>query len=148
MSKTYFPLLALLLLTACGEAPRDTHPDQPVTKRKAVFKQMLRTLEPLGMAARGRQDYDEREFLAAARELRKLAEQPWSHFTPDSNYPPTRAKAEVWSQADEFAQSRQRFLLAADRLVKAAETGGQEAVRPAVDEVEKSCQACHRRFRL
>ena len=40
--------------------------------------------------------------LASALALQELASQPWAYFTADGNYPPTRAKPEVWSQAGEF----------------------------------------------
>lgn len=151
MSKSYTPaLLAIasaLLLAACDTASRDAHPDQPVSKRKAIFKQMMRTLEPLGMVARNRQDYKQEEFLAGALELEQLSNQPWVHFTPDSNYPPTRAKAEVWQNPMEFQQARDKFKASADQLVKAARSGNLDRVRPAVEEVEKSCKACHNQFR-
>lgn len=77
-----FAIAVSLTLSACSNEPKDTHPNQPATKRKAVFKQMLRTLEPLGMIVRNRQDYDRRAFLADARELKQLATQPWPYFTP------------------------------------------------------------------
>lgn len=150
LKSTPSPLLALtlaLLLSACDSAPTDTHPDQPVSKRKAVFKQMMRTLEPMGMVARNRQDYQQQEFLASALELQQLSTQPWVHFTPDSNYPPTRAKAEVWQKPAEFRQAQQDLQSATERLVKAARSGNPDLVRPAVNEVEKSCKACHNQFR-
>ena len=143
-------LLMLLLgagLAGCGREPPDTHPGQPVTKRKAVFKQILRTLEPLGMVVRNRKDYNQGEFLAGAKELQRLSTQPWTYFTPDSNYPPTRAKPEVWEKPAEFKELQQKFKDAADGLAKAAEGGNLDTIRPAFADVEKSCKTCHRTFR-
>lgn len=144
---TLYAITSMLLLAACDSTPRDIHPDQPVTKRKAVFKQMMRTLEPLGMVARNRQDYKQQEFLAGALELEQLSRQPWIHFTPDSNYPPTRAKAEVWQKPAEFQQAQEKLRATTEQLVKAARSGNQDLIRPAVNEVEKSCKACHNQFR-
>lgn len=138
---------AVLLLSSCNSEPKDTHPDQPVTKRKALFKQIMRTLEPMGMVARNRQDYDRQAFLADARELKQLASQPWIYFTPDSNYPPTRAKPDIWLKPAEFIQAREKLEALTAQLVKTAESGNLEAIRPVVNEVEKSCQGCHRQFR-
>ena len=42
-------LTSLLALGACSGDAKDTHPDQLVTKRKAIFKQFTKTLEPMGM---------------------------------------------------------------------------------------------------
>ncbi|PWB47071.1 MAG: cytochrome C [Nitrosomonadales bacterium] len=140
-------IMAALTLTACSNEPQDAHPDQPVSKRKAVFKHMLRTLEPLGMVVRERGDYDRQAFLAGARELKQLAAEPWAYFTPDSNYPPTRAKPEVWQKPAEFAQAQQKLKESTEQLLKAAESGKLEQIRPALKSVEDSCKSCHQEFR-
>ncbi|MDP2829940.1 MAG: cytochrome c [Sulfuricellaceae bacterium] len=139
-------LVTALALTGCSE-PKDTHPNQPVTKRKAVFKEILRTFEPLGQVVREREDYQPQAFLAGAKELDRLASHPWQFFTPDSNYPPTRAKTEVWDKPQEFKQAQEQFQAKIASLAKVAESGKIELIRPAFDEVEKSCKSCHQQFR-
>lgn len=146
LSSSLIAIAAAFALTACNE-PKDTHPGQPVTKRKAVFKQMVRTLEPMGMVARDRKEYDRQELLTNAQELKQLATQPWVYFTPDSDYPPTRAKPEVWQKPAEFKQAQEKLQSAANLLAKAAESGNLETIRPAVNEVQKSCKSCHDQFR-
>lgn len=146
------PLLLLVLatacaLTACDNPPPDTHPDQPVTKRKVIFKQLTRTLEPMGLVARERQDYKPEAFLASAQELAKLASQPWAHFPPDSNYPPSRAKPAVWEKAAEFKQAQQGFEAATQQLLRAGEVRDMALIQKAVNTVQDSCKACHDQFR-
>jgi cytochrome c556 len=141
------PIIAAFTLTACDNAAKDTHPDKLVTKRIAIFKQFTRTLEPMGLVARERQDFNKREFLANALELEKLAPQPWAYFTPDGNYPPTHAKAEVWQKPVEFKDAQDKYQATVSQLVKAAQTGDLETIRPAVNEVQKSCKSCHNQFR-
>ena len=145
-SYAFLALAATLVLTACSDA-KDTHPDQLVTKRNAIFKQFTRTLEPMGLVARERKDYNPREFMASALELEKISSQPWAYFTPDGNYPPTHAKAEVWQNPAEFKQAQEKFRATVNQLVKAAQGGNLEVIRPAVNEVQKSCKACHTQFR-
>lgn len=140
-------LLAALALSACDDTPKDTHPDQPVTKRRAIFKQFTRTLEPMGMVARGRKDYNPREFNVSALELEKLAKQPWAYFTPDSNYPPTHAKPGVWQQPAEFRLAQDKFQTTVRLLVKAAQGSDLDNIKAAVNEVQKSCKVCHNQFR-
>lgn len=147
LSSSLIAIAIAFALTACNDIPKDTHPGQPVTKRKAIFKQIMRTLEPMGMVANERKDYDRQEFLASAQELKQLATQPWAFFTPDSNYPPSRAKAEVWQKPAEFKQAQEKLQTAADQLAKAAESDNLDIIRPAVKEVQKSCKACHNQFR-
>lgn len=143
-----FILIAIAFaLSACSDEAKDTHPDQPVTKRKAVFKQFTRALEPMGLVARERKDYNAREFLASALELEKLANQPWPLFTADSNYAPTHAKAEVWQKPGEFKLAQESYQAKVSQLVKAAQGTDLATIRAAVNEVQKNCKSCHTQFR-
>jgi cytochrome c556 len=138
---------AACALTACDNPPPDTHPDQPVTKRKLVFKAMTRTLEPMGLVARERQTYKPEDFLANATELVRLASQPWAHFPPDSNYPPSRALPAVWDKAAEFKQAQQDFQAATRQLLKAGEARDMAQIQQAVNTVQDHCKSCHDQFR-
>ena len=151
MSKAIFisvaTLLAIVVLPGCNDAPKDTHPQQLVTKRQAIFKDFTRTLEPMGLVARDRQPYNPREFNVKALELQRLSTLPWVYFTADGNYPPTRAKADVWQKPADFKLAQDNFAQTVAQLLKASEAGDLEAIRPAVDAVQKSCKSCHDPFR-
>jgi len=136
-----------LSLGACSEQAKDTHPQQLVSKRQAIFKQMTKTLEPMGLVARERQDYVKAEFQANASALEELSRQPWVFFATDGNYPPTRAKASVWQSPAEFKAAQDAYLATVDQLVKASASADMPAIREAVDAVEKSCKSCHTTFR-
>lgn len=139
--------VAALGLSACGEATKDTHPDQWVTKRKALFKQFTKTLEPMGMVARGRKDYNPREFNINALELQALTAQPWALFTADSNYPPTLAKSAVWEKPAEFQGAQDKFQMTVKDLVQASQGSDLERIKAAVNAVQNSCKTCHDQFR-
>jgi cytochrome c556 len=138
---------ATLLLGACSDKVKDTHPQQLVSKRQALFKQMTKALEPMGLVARERQDYVKSEFQANAEALKELSRQPWVFFAADGNYPPTRAKASVWQSPAEFKVAQDDYLASVDQLVKVAASADLPAIRKAVDAVEKSCKSCHTTFR-
>ena len=135
------------LLCACSDNAKDTHPQQLVSKRQAIFKKFTKALEPMGLVARDRQDYVKAEFMASAQALQELSNQPWALFTADGNYPPTRAKPEVWSQAAEFKRAQDDYLAAVDQLVKVSGNADLPAIRSSVDAVQKSCKSCHDQFR-
>lgn len=146
--KQAFPIvLAVLLLTACSSPEPDTHAGQPVARRVAAFKKMLQEMEQMGMVIRRRQEYKKAEFIEKARELQKLAQEPWQYFTADSNYPPTRAKPDIWEHPRNFAEFRKELDESLNQLVSAAESGNMEKIVPAYASVEDSCDACHKRFR-
>jgi len=140
-------LSSIVLLAACSEQARDTHPQQLVSQRQAIFKKMTKTLEPMGLVARGRESFNKTEFQQQARELQQLSGQPWAFFTADGNYPPTRAKPEVWQKAAEFKLAQDNYLSQVGQLVSAAGSADLTAISSAVDSVEKSCKSCHEQFR-
>ena len=145
---TLFTLVAAItLLAGCNDRIKDTHPQQLVSKRQAIFKQFTKTLEPLGLVARERQDYVKATFVANAQALQELSTQPWTYFSADGNYPPTRAKPDVWGKASEFKQAQDNYLVAVTRLVGVAGSADMQAIRASVEAVQKSCKTCHEQFR-
>lgn len=140
-------ITATLLLGACSDKVKDTHPQQLVTQRQAVFKKMTKTLEPMGLVARGHKDYVKVEFMDSAQALKDLSSQPWVFFSADGNYPPTKAKPVVWSQAAEFKAATDQYLATVDKLVAVSGSADLAAIRSAVDAVQKSCKSCHDQFR-
>jgi len=138
--------LSALTLAACSSEIPDTHPEQPVTKRQQAFKAMLRSFEPMGTMLKDRR-YDPDAFARLANELASLRERPWSHFGPDTNYPPTKALPAVWEKPADFEQRRTSFIEASDRLIAAAAARNEADARSAYAEVQDSCKACHRDFR-
>ena len=113
----------------------------------AVFKNFTSALEPMGLMARERQAFDARTFQATALRLQELSTQPWPLFTTDSNYAPTRAKPLVWEQPEAFKQAQDDFLASVAQLVQAAQGGTLATARPAVEQVQQRCKACHDKFR-
>lgn len=147
-SRRSAPLLlcACLGLAGCGPKP-DTHPGQPVTKRRAVLQETLRTFEPMGVILRGRDAYVPEKFLALAVKLQALSTRPWTYFPPGSTYAPSRAKPAVWRQPAQFKQAQDTYVKAAADLAAAAKTGNLDQIRPAYARVRESCAACHKTFR-
>ena len=137
--------LGALLLAACGE-PADTRPGQPVSARRAAFRKILLAFEPIGVELRAKQ-YDADRLIAQADELAKVKDGPWRHFGADSNYPPTHAKAKVWSDTARFSAERDAFLLAVDGLRQAAASRDEPQVAAAYARVHDSCRSCHQTFK-
>ena len=138
-------LSAATLLTACGD-PEDTRPGQPVKQRQQAFKEIIKSFEPMGVMLR-KGSYDADRFLAFAEKLHAARDLPWSHFGADTHYPPTKAKAELWQQPQQFEADKQAFLQASDALLAAAQSKDKARIQPAYDAVHDSCKACHDRFK-
>jgi len=59
----------------------------------------------------------------------------------------TRAKAEIWSDAQTFRQRAEAFNREATRFNQAAQSGDIAAIRAALPGLGDSCKNCHDRFR-
>jgi cytochrome c556 len=152
LRRPFVGTLALLTISTtallgCSKAPEDTHPQRWVSQRQAIFKDYTRTLEPLGLMARERKPFNAVEFTTAAQALHQRSREPWALFPADSNYAPTRALPAVWAQPAEFEQAQQAFATSVQRLLQSAQAGTLEAARPAIEDVQAQCKACHDKFR-
>ncbi|MEW6679244.1 MAG: cytochrome c [Pseudomonadota bacterium] len=143
--KTGILLAPALALMACGPV-EDTRPGQPVKTRQEAFQGILRAFEPMGVMLRT-QAYEPKKFEALAVELVGARTGPWSHFGPDTFYPPTKAKEAVWEQPQVFEEKRQAFFQATDALLVAARSHDRKQVAVAYEAVHDSCKACHSDFR-
>src|SRR5690606_26690211 len=147
MSRLILPaLFVAFAATACTGKVEDTRPGQPVKHRQDAFKAITRAFEPMGVMLRT-DAYNADNFAAAAAELIRVRETPWSYFGPDTHYPPTKAKAAVWSEAADFERERVAFFTASDALLAAAQTGDKAQVQAAYDVAYDSCKSCHKRFK-
>ena len=138
-------LSAAFLLAACGE-PEDTRPGQPVKQRQTAFKDIIKSFEPMGVMLR-KGTYDAERFEKFTAELIVKRDLPWSHFGPDTNYPPTKATPEVWSKPAEFEQEKQAFIAATDKLQAAVQSKDKAQVVTAYEAVHDSCKSCHKQFK-
>lgn len=141
----FFLLLTAACLAGCGEV-EDTRPGQPVKQRQVAFKEIVKAFEPMGVMLR-KDRYDADKFLPLAETLVAKRDAPWSHFAPETNYPPTKATAEVWQQPEEFAKDKNAFIAATDTLLMAAQSKDKERVEKAYDVVHQACKTCHKQFK-
>lgn len=139
-------LFVALTVAACGGTVEDTRPGQPVKHRQEAFKAMLRAFEPMGVMLRDNK-YQADKFASLAGELVAKREAPWSLFGADTNYPPTKAKPAVWSDAEAFERERLAFFAASDALFAAAQTRDPAQAKAAYDKVYDICKSCHDRFK-
>ncbi|AXS79449.1 cytochrome c [Dechloromonas sp. HYN0024] len=140
-----FLLITALLLSSCGEV-EDTRPGQPVKQRQMAFKEIVKAFEPMGVMLR-KDRYDADKFLPLAEKLVEKRDAPWSHFAPDTHYPPSKATADVWQQPEAFTKDKQAFITATDALLAAAQSKDKAQVAMAYDKVHEACKTCHKQFK-
>ncbi|MFJ4345905.1 c-type cytochrome [Pseudomonas sp. NPDC089401] len=138
-------LLAALALTACDRVD----PNSPLGKRKAIFKDMLKTSEDLGGMLRGRLPFDGGKFADGALKLDGLAHAPWQHFPKVRDDGDSSARPEVWERQERFQDLASQLEGVTGQLASITRTQPLEAtqLKAPMDKVEAACKACHSEFR-
>ena len=139
-------VLTATLLAACSGEVEDTRPGQPVKTRQAAFKEFIKSFEPMGVMLRNKR-YDADKFLALATELHAQRNAPWTHFGPETNYPPTKATPEVWKQPADFEREQKAFLAATETLLSAAQSKDEKQAASAHKALYERCQSCHKTYK-
>ena len=139
--------LVISVLSGCFGQIEDKHPDKVLTKRRELFKQFNRTLEPIGQVVAGRREYKKEAFVEMVQELQMLSSKPWPYFTADGNYPPTHARPAVWEQPDKFKLAQTDYQSRVDALAAISASGDMPKIKAAAEAVGDSCKACHKQFR-
>ncbi|HEX8964716.1 MAG TPA: cytochrome c [Rhodocyclaceae bacterium] len=146
-NRTVAVLLLSVLLAACGGEARDDRPGQPVAHRRAAFKELLKAFEPMGVMMRDG-PYKADKFKQLTAGVMAKREGPWEYFKPDTLYPPSKAKPEVWSDPAGFAAAKKQFFDATEKLAAtAAGTPDKDAAKAAFEAVQSACKNCHEHYK-
>jgi len=123
--------------------------ERAVETRQSLLHLMGWNIGPLGAMARGRIDFDTARVQTNAARLQALTQMLSDAFGPDTrgNDVTTEALDRIWEQPDDFASRIQDTIDASNRLVAAAATGDEDAMREAVGGLGSTCGSCHDDFR-
>lgn len=143
MKKLTLTCLAASLLFSTGVVLADA--GESIEYRQSVYKVAKWHMDTLGGMAKGELAFDAEAALHHARQVNALsymAEEGFAEGTEGGD-----AKADIWSNWEQFSGGMEKFQQVSGDLVSAAEVGTLEALRPAVGEMGKTCKGCHDNFR-
>ena len=142
---------AIASLTLCASALAQSttfkNPGDAIEYRQAALHVMGHHFGHLGAMASGKLPFDAKAAQADAELVAVLAKLPWTAFVDGSDKGDTSAKPEIWSQPDKFKADAQKLQDAVAKLVEAAKTGRQDAVKAAFSAAGETCKGCHDEFR-
>ncbi|NNK15272.1 MAG: cytochrome c [Sulfitobacter sp.] len=102
----------------------------------------------LGAVAKGEMEYDAAMVSSAAKNLNALAQMDratlWIEGTEQGATAGSRAKAEIWSDPDGFAEKFQALADASAALIDASDAA---AVGAGMGDLGGSCKGCHEKYR-
>lgn len=138
---------AATLAVALPAAAQFQKPEDAIKYRKAAFTVLATHFGRIGAVVQGRAPYDAAATAANAEIVATLAKLPFTAFGEGTGSGDTRAKAEVWSEADKFKAGAQQMSEAVAKLNAAAKAGNLDQIKAAFGDTGKTCKACHDNFR-
>lgn len=149
MNRFALPAAALLgLVVALPAAAQFQKPEDAVKYRQGAFTVMGAHFGRIGAMANGRVPFDAAAVQANAEIVATMSKLPWPAFVEGTaTVGNTRAKPEIWSEADKFKAGAQKMQDEVAKLNAAAKTGNQDQIKAAFGAVGQSCKACHDSYR-
>ena len=115
-----------------------------VSQRKAGFKANAASMKAIASAIGGR---DYQTVINHAKTISNWAQKIPGYFPEGSGFGDTKARAEIWTNFDDFTALSKANELAANRLVTAAKSGDPGAMMNSLKNMGGSCKACHRSYK-
>ncbi len=145
-------LLAVVVVLALGggiaaEALAQTNPNQLIAQRKGAMNLQIKYYFPLLNMAQGRIPFDAKIVQRNAEYLSVVTQLAWDDFQPHTaGNPNTRAKEDIYKDPAKFKTGIETLQADVQKLVVAARTGDQSAVKTAAQGVGRTCNSCHEAF--
>jgi cytochrome c556 len=138
------PLMLLALVFSAGVDAQEG----PVKYRQSLMSAVGGHAGAVAQIAYGGVPY--KDYLAGhAHALVEVSKQVTIAFKEEiiTEDPPTRAKAAIWEDWDEFEAKAGDLEKAAAAVAQAAESGDTDAVAAKLDPLWDACKGCHKKFR-
>ena len=147
MRKALLVTCALTMLPLAGQA-QFVKPEDAIKYRKAAYTVMGAHFGRIGEVVKGNVPYNAKETEANAALVEALAKLPFTAFGKGTETGgDTRAKPEVWREADKFHAGAEKMQQAVTQLYAASKTGDLAQVRTAFGAAGQTCKACHDNYR-
>jgi len=148
--KTKFSLLALsgaLLLQSGFVNAQDRKIEQAIKHRKAAFTLMATYVNRMVQTVDGHRPFDAKLMAQDAKTVELLSKLPWEGFVEGSERGDTRAKDDIWFEADQFKRYAHDLQTKTAAVTVAAESGDPNRFQVAVGQMRDACNTCHKAFR-
>ena len=140
-------LAAVAAAMALPASAQFAKPEDAVKYRKASLTVMGAHFSRVGAMASGRVPFDAKVAAENADLVATMAKLPWAAFPEGTDKGDTRAKPEIWRDADKFKEAADKLQAESIKLQAAAKTGNLDAIKTAFAATGASCKACHDNFR-
>ena len=139
-----FSVMLLALIGSLAFA-HDGVKNKDVQARMVLMSNMASNMKVIGKMARNPAEFDRKRAEEALLEIARLSEQTPDAFKKEANDPKSEAKAEIWTDFDNFKKLSENLMVDAKSLAGSLKIS--QNLRPALIKLSKSCKGCHSKFR-
>jgi cytochrome c556 len=140
-------LIAASVIGAAPAAAQFAKPEDAIKYRKAVMTVMAAHFGRIGAVVKGARPFNAAEVQANAAVVEDMSKLPFDAFGAGTDKGETRAKPEIWTNADKFKAAGDQMQKAVLALSGAAKAGNPDQLKAAFGDVGKTCKGCHDDFR-
>jgi cytochrome c556 len=145
---TQVALSLIMLVGFAGVAQAEmSREDYAIKFRRGTFTAMTWYYGPMSRMAKGEMPYDKALFARNAEYVAFLSKLPKDGFIPGSGGGDTKAKPEIWSNAEKFKEANDRMESEAAKLAELAKGGNLDVLKEQLGKLQKTCKACHDDFK-
>jgi cytochrome c556 len=135
------------LFAALPASAQFQKPEDAIKYRKAAFTLMANHFGRIGAMVNNKSPFDAKAAAENAELLTHLAALPAAGFVAGTDKGETRAKPEIWTEADKFKGGMTKMQDEMSKLNAAAKTGDLAQLKTAFGAAAQTCKACHDNYR-
>jgi cytochrome c556 len=139
--------LAALMCASLSAHAQFAKAEDAVEYRQASLSVLGTHFKRIGAVVKGEQTYDKAAVENDAAIVEMLSKLPWTAFPAGSTTADSKAKPEIWKDADKFKSAADKMQAEVVKLSAAAKSGDLAAIKTAYASTGKTCKACHEDFK-
>ncbi len=125
----------------------DVKPEDAIEYRQSVFTVIKWNFAPIGAMVKGEKPFDANAVARHAEFLEMLSQMPLEGFAPGSDKGDTEAKADIWTDWNDFKTKMSNFQEQTAKLAEVAKSGNEAAIKEQFGATGKACKSCHDKYR-
>jgi cytochrome c556 len=134
-------------MTALADGKKPSKVDA-IEYRHAVFEVIAWHFGPLGAMVKGKMPFEAKIFAEKAANVASLSKMPLEGFVPGSHEGDTDAKAEIWTNWDDFKSKMTSLQEETAKLAEVAKTATKvEEIKEQFGKTAKVCKGCHEDYK-
>lgn len=139
--------IGLALLLVVGFAQAEVPAERAIKYRQSAYFLMGQQFSQMNVMLKGDVPYNKASIELNAEALDVLSRIVFDAFPVGSDAGATKAKPEIWKEADKFKQLAHSAQGELVKLNAAAKAGDLQLIKSQFNDVRKTCMACHDQFK-